>query len=99
MAFTDRDRRIFATTDWEIMQRAHNRASQLLDRCPKTHERCNDLARVIMVIYESGVRDEDELAAMAANRELNFLAGRGHFQKPFPFKSVGASMHESLTEH
>ncbi len=99
MTFTDRDRRIFATTDWEIMQRAHNRASQLLDRCPRTHERCNDLARVIMAIYESGVRDEDELAAMAANRELNFMAGRGHFQKPFPFKNVAASTYHSVTEH
>lgn len=98
MTFADRDRRIFATTDWEIMQRAHNRASQLLDRCPRTHERCNDLARVIMAIYESGVRDEDELAAMAANRELNFMASRGHFQKPFPFKNA-ASIYYSATEH
>ncbi|ATU90463.1 hypothetical protein [Phyllobacterium zundukense] len=99
MAFSDRDRRIFATTDWEIMQRAHNRASQLLDRCPKTHERCNDLARIIMAIFESGIRDEDELAVMAANRELNFLAGRGHFQKPFPFRDARISLSEPRTEH
>jgi hypothetical protein len=52
-----------------------------------------------MAIYESGVRDEDELAAMAANRELNFMAGRGHFQKPFPFKNAAASTHQSMTEH
>jgi hypothetical protein len=99
MAFIDRDRRIFATTDWEIMQHAHNRASQLLDRCPKTHERCNDLARIIMAIFESGIRDEDELAAMAANRELNFLAARGHFHKPFPMKASGMLIVESQTQH
>jgi hypothetical protein len=81
------------------MQRAHNRASQLLDRCPRTHERCNDLARIIMAIFESGVRDEDELAAMAANRELNYMAGRGIFQKPFPFKKPAHAAQESLTEH
>ncbi|MBZ9654595.1 hypothetical protein [Phyllobacterium lublinensis] len=99
MAFSARDRRIFATTDWEIMQRAHNQASRLLDRCPKTHERCNDLARIIMAIFESGIRDEDELAAMAANRELNFLAGRGHFQKPFPVRNLPKAANETRTEH
>jgi hypothetical protein len=99
MAFLDRDRRIFTTTDWEIMQGAHNKASLLLDRCPKTDARCNQLARVIMAMFESGVRDEDDLAAMAANRELNFLAVRGHFQKPFPFRNTETSMPQSLTEH
>lgn len=99
MAFLDRDRRIFTTTDWEIMQRAHNKASLLLDRCPKTDVRCNELARVIMAMFESGVRDEDELAAMAANRELYFLEGRGHFQKPFPLKSARTSPRESPTQH
>lgn len=98
MALLDRDRRIFATSDWDIMQRAHDRASQMLDRCPKTHERCNDLARTIMALFDSGIRDEDELAAMAANRELSFLASKGYFQKPFAFKSHIAAR-ESRTEH
>jgi hypothetical protein len=98
MSFLDRDRRIFTTTDWEIMQRAHNKASLLLDRCPKTDLRCNELARIIMVMFESGIRDEDDLAAMAANRELNFLAVRGHFQKPFPFGNTGRVARPPLTE-
>ena len=99
MAFLDRDRRIFTTTDWEIMQRAHNKASLLLDRCPKTDARCNELARVIMTMFESGIRDEDDLAAMAANRELNFLAVRGFFHKPFPFGNTETSLSEPRTEH
>ena len=84
MAFLDLDRRILTTTDWEVMQRAHNRASTLLDRCPKTDARCNALARTIIAMYESGIHDEDELATIAANRELNVLAALGHFHKPFP---------------
>jgi hypothetical protein len=86
MALLDRDRRIFATSDWEIMQQAHDKASRMLDRCPKTHPRCNELARVVMALFDSGVRDAEELAAMAANRELGHLAVRGYFQKPFVFK-------------
>lgn len=99
MAFLEIDRRIFTTTDWEIMQRAHNRASILLDRCPRTDPRCNELARTIIAMFESGIRDEDELAAMAANRELNFLGARGHFQKPFPIGKIKQGMPESFTEH
>ncbi|MEJ1119673.1 hypothetical protein V9K92_14455 [Phyllobacterium sp. CCNWLW109] len=87
MALLDRDRRIFATSDWEVMQRAHDKASQMLDRCPKTHSRCNELARTVMALFDSGIRDVDELAAMAANRELGHLAVTGYFQKPFAFKS------------
>ncbi len=85
MALLDKHRRIFATSDWEIMQRAHDKASQMLDRCPKTHPRCNELARTVMALYESGVHDADELAPMAANRELGHMAIGGHFQKPFVF--------------
>lgn len=102
MALLDRDRRIFATSDWGIMQRAHEKASQMLDRCPKTHARCNDLARTVMALFDSGVRDEDELAAMAANRELGHLSVRGYFQKPFAFKPSRSSLEterEARTQH
>jgi hypothetical protein len=99
MALLDRDRRIFATSDWEIMQRAHDKASQMLDRCPKTHERCNDLARTIMALFDSGIRDADELAAMAANRELSHMAAKGYHQKPFPFGNLGESKISSATRH
>lgn len=99
MALLDRDQRIFATSDWETMQRAHDKASQMLDRCPKTHERCNELARTIMALFDSGIHDVDVLAAMAANRELNVLASRGHFQKPFSFSSIPESAFTSRTEH
>src|SRR5262245_3340893 len=83
MAFLDLDRRILTTTDWDVMQRAHDRASLLLGRSPKTDARCNELARTIIAMYESGIHDENELATIAANRELNVLAARGQFQKPF----------------
>ncbi|EJM99396.1 hypothetical protein PMI41_04301 [Phyllobacterium sp. YR531] len=86
MALLDRDRRIFATSDWEVMQRAHNKASLMLDRCPKTHPRCNALARTVMALFDSGVHNADELAALAANRELGHLAIQGYFHKPFAFK-------------
>lgn len=68
------------------MQKAHDQASKMLDRCPKTHARCNHLAKIVIAIYESGVRDIDELAVMAANRELNVLAEHGHFRQPFRYQ-------------
>ena len=86
MALLDRDRRIFATSDWDIMQQAHDKASRMLDRCPKTHPRCNQLARTVMALFDSGVDDTGELAGMAANRELGHLAVQGYFHKPFALK-------------
>ncbi|MCO4317614.1 hypothetical protein M8997_010495 [Phyllobacterium sp. 21LDTY02-6] len=98
MALLDKDRRIFASSDWEIMQAAHERASRMLDRCPKTHPRCNELARTILTLFDSGIRDEEELAAMAANRELGVLAARGHFHKPFLARTAASGL-TSDTRH
>jgi hypothetical protein len=56
MPFSSRDQRIHSTTDWDIMQQAHDRASKMLDRCPKTHARCNQLARIVIFKSRSASR-------------------------------------------
>jgi hypothetical protein len=51
------------------MQRAHAKASELLGRCPSTHENANRLARTVMKLFDKGVRDAEVLAWIATNQE------------------------------
>lgn len=62
-------RYIYSNNDWEIMQRAHAKASELLGRCPHTHEHANRLARIVMKLFDRGLRDAEVLAWVAANQE------------------------------
>ncbi|ATU94985.1 hypothetical protein [Phyllobacterium zundukense] len=59
----------YSSQDWDIMQRAHTKASELLGRCPSTHENANRLARTVMNLFNRGLRDAEVLAWIAANQE------------------------------
>jgi hypothetical protein len=59
----------YSSKDWDIMQRAHAKASELLGRCPSTHENANRLARTVMKLFDRGLRDAEVLAWIAANQE------------------------------
>lgn len=63
------DRYIYSDNDWEILQRAHAKASELLGRCPHTHEHANRLARIVMKLFNRGLCDAEVLAWVAANQE------------------------------
>jgi hypothetical protein len=62
-------RYIYSNNDWGTMQRAHAKASELLGRCPHTHEHANRLARIVMKLFDRGLRDAEVLAWVAANQE------------------------------
>jgi hypothetical protein len=59
----------YSSQDWDVMQRAHAKASELLGRCPYTDENANRLARTVMKLFDQGVRDAEVLAWIAANQE------------------------------
>ncbi len=59
----------YSSQDWDIMQRAHEKASELLGRSPSTHEYANRLARTVMKLFDRGLRDPEVLAWVAANHE------------------------------
>ncbi len=58
---------IHSPADWTIMQRAHAKASVLLNRCPYSHIDANRIARTVMRLFDDGLRDENMIAAKAAN--------------------------------
>ena len=59
----------YSSHDWDVMQCAHAKASELLGRCPSTHENANRLARTVMKLFDRGLRDAEVLAWIAANEE------------------------------
>lgn len=63
----------YSTEDWDLMQRAHTTASEMLHRCPKTHENADRLARTVMRLFDQGVRDENIIASRAVNEETVLL--------------------------
>lgn len=58
---------VFAGQD--LIQRAHTKACEMLNRCPKTHESGDRLARIVMRLFDQGVRDENNIAWKAINEE------------------------------
>jgi len=60
----------FTPDDLQLMQVAYNRSCALLERCPMTHEAKNNLARAIIRTFQSGERDPEKIAAIAARVEL-----------------------------
>jgi hypothetical protein len=59
----------YSTQDWNLMQRAHARASEMLQRCAFTDENANRLARTVMKLFDQGLRDEEVIASRAAEQE------------------------------
>jgi hypothetical protein len=51
-----------------LMQRAHAQASLMLQRCPYTDENANRIARIVMKLFDEGLRDETIIATKAAGR-------------------------------
>jgi hypothetical protein len=68
--FTVINNHIYSSEDWNLMQRAHNAVSLLLQRSPKEHENAERLARTVMNFFDQGIRDEEALIAKAAEHEL-----------------------------
>jgi len=60
----------YSTEDWRLMQRALAKASEALQRCPKSHENADRLARTVMKLFDQGLRDEMLIAAKAAEQEM-----------------------------
>jgi hypothetical protein len=49
------------------MQGAHAKASVLLNRCPYSDIDANRIARTVMRLFDDGFRDENMIAAKAAD--------------------------------
>lgn len=67
------DQNNYSPEEWDLMQRAHDKASEMLHRCPKTHENADRLARTVMKLFGQGLRDEDVIASKAASQETVLL--------------------------
>ena len=60
----------YTTEQWDLMQRAHVKASEMLGRCSHTHEHANRLARTVMRLFDQGLRDDVIIAIMAVAQEM-----------------------------
>ncbi|MBB3234465.1 hypothetical protein [Phyllobacterium endophyticum] len=59
----------YSNDDWMTMQTAHMMASAILQRDPTTHENADRLARMVMKLFDQGLRDPKEIAVAAADQE------------------------------
>lgn len=55
--------------DWVVLQVAHDTASRILGRSPKTHPYADRLAKQIFRLFDLGHRDIAIIAAIAAQTE------------------------------
>ncbi|PSH65334.1 hypothetical protein [Phyllobacterium sophorae] len=60
----------YTTEQWDLMQRAHVKASEMLGRCSHSHEHANRLARTVMKLFDQGLRDDLIIAARAVEQEV-----------------------------
>lgn len=63
----------FTDEEWIILQAAHDKASRILDRSPKTHRYADRLAREIFRLFDHGHRDANIMAAIAAQFETKLV--------------------------
>jgi hypothetical protein len=70
--------------DWEMLQIAHNEASNILGRDPRTHSDADRLAREIICLYESGGRGPIAMALKAVETEIVI----GHRNRRATAKSI-----------
>ncbi|MEK1888994.1 MAG: hypothetical protein AAAB35_15795 [Phyllobacterium sp.] len=59
----------YSSEDWNLMQRAHFKASKQLQRCPKSHADADRLARRVMTLFDEGLRDEAAIVSAAVFQE------------------------------
>ncbi|MDR6636345.1 hypothetical protein J2X72_005161 [Phyllobacterium sp. 1468] len=64
---------ISSENDWRILEKAHQRACQILGRDPKYHPLAEQVARTVMMFFARGERDYGRLAAMTVKREINLF--------------------------
>lgn len=70
MPFGSRKETQFTPHEWDIMDRAHETASTILGRDRRLHPDASRLARIVMTLFAQGLRDPEEIASLAADREL-----------------------------
>jgi hypothetical protein len=70
MPFGSRKETQFTPHEWDIMDRAHEIASAILGRDRRLHPDASRLARIVMTLFAQGLRVPEEIAALAADREL-----------------------------
>ncbi|EJN01633.1 hypothetical protein [Phyllobacterium sp. YR531] len=84
MPFGSRIETQFTPHEWDMMDRAHETASNILGRDRRLHPDASRLARIVMTLFAQGLRDPDEIAALAADRELgNELTVGGTVSRPY----------------
>lgn len=73
MPFAKRDSN-YDETDWRMMELAYVRACEILRVDPRIYAYRNDLARHVMKLFNSGIRETELLAKAAAESDRNLLA-------------------------
>ncbi|MHC1549055.1 hypothetical protein [Phyllobacterium sp. K27] len=73
MPFTKRDSN-YDETEWRMMELAYVRACEILRVDHKFYAYRNDLARHVMKLFNSGIRETELLAKAAAESDRNLLA-------------------------
>jgi hypothetical protein len=67
----------YTAEDWSTMQTAHQMASAVLQRDPTTHEHAERLARIVMKLFDQGIRDAKTLATQATDEETSISIMEG----------------------
>lgn len=63
----------YTSKDWATMATAHEMASAMLLRDPRTHEHADRLARTVMKLFDRGLRDPKIIADQASEREASLI--------------------------
>ena len=65
---------ISSEDDWRILEKAHQRACQILGCNPKFDPLAEQVARTVIMFFARGERDYGRLAGMTAKREISLFA-------------------------
>ncbi|QND54516.1 hypothetical protein HB779_21635 (plasmid) [Phyllobacterium sp. 628] len=74
MGFNDRILQQYTHDDWLAMQDAHDKASIILGRSPKTDIHSDRLGRTVIALFNLKLRSIDEIVERAVQRERSFEA-------------------------
>lgn len=62
----------YTDDDWRAMQTAHDRASQILGRSPKTDIHSDRLGRTVIALFNLKIRSIDQIVERAVQSERSF---------------------------
>ncbi|MDQ0995866.1 hypothetical protein QFZ34_001043 [Phyllobacterium ifriqiyense] len=80
--FIRRDDAQYSAEDWSCMELALRMACQALSRDPKNGEHSGRAARMVLTLWEQGLRDAEEIALRVVNRELELIElARAEYQR------------------